>query len=192
MNNFALIGHVPISRLLIQLKNNPHLWDQYTERSDGYDSPHKGVSDIWVRYRNRAEFNGSWADFASEPHDSVWYDSADDLPSVRDISFELMNWVRGERLGGILITRVSPGGEVKPHVDGGYNAETYDKFAVILESAEGQGMYYHEGVMAGPPGSVFWFRNDVPHWVKNESNVDRTTLIISIQPERRALCHSQP
>lgn len=191
MNNFAYLGSVDVVQLLVQLKKAPHLWDLYTERASRYDSPHNGVSDIWVRYRNRNEFNGSWADFANEPHDSVWYDAADELPAVRDIAFQLMGWVRGERLGGILITKVPTGGEVKPHVDGGYNAETYDKFAVILESAPGQGMYYDEGCMAGPPGSVFWFRNDVTHWVTNDSDVDRITLIVCIQPERRALCHSQ-
>lgn len=191
MNNFAYLGSLSVSQLLLQLKKAPHLWDQFTERSSNYGSPHSGVSDIWVRYRDRAEFNGDWADFVEQPHDCVWYDASDDLPAVRDIAFELMRWVRGERLGGILITRVPPGGEVKPHVDGGFNAKSYDKFAVIVESAEGQGMYYEEGCMAGPPGSVFWFRNDVPHWVKNESAVDRITLIVCIQPERKSVCHSQ-
>jgi len=192
MNNFAPVGSVNVSRLLIQLKKNPHLWDLFKERSFSYGSPHGGVSDIWVRFRNRDEFNGDWAEFVNSPHEAVWYDSADALSATRDIAFQLMAAVRGERLGGILITKVPPGGEVKPHVDGGYNARTYDKFAVILESAEGQGMFYEDGRMAGPPGSVFWFRNDVPHWVKNESDIERITMIICIQPEGRALCHSQP
>jgi len=190
MDNFLKIGEVNVLPALFQLKRHPQLWDQFTERSEAYGSPHTGVSDIWVRYRDRSEFNGSWADFANEPHDCVWYEAAECLPAVKDICFELMATVRGERLGGVLITRVPPGGEVQPHIDSGYNAKTYDKFAVLLESAPGQAMLYKDGHMAGPPGSVFWFRNDVEHWVRNDSDADRITLIVCIQPERRALCRS--
>jgi hypothetical protein len=191
MNNFALLGTVPVTRLLMQLKTHPEYWNLYRERTESYESPHAGVSDIWIRYRDRNEFNGSWSDFAREPHDCIWYPAADALSAVKDIAFELMAWVRGERLGGILITRIPAGGAVLPHIDDGYNAKAYEKFAVILESAPGQAMYYEEGAMSGDPGSVFWFKNDVTHWVKNESAVDRITLIVSIQPEGRALCHSE-
>lgn len=189
MNNFSLIGSVPIARLLTQLKSHPEFWNQYRERLEAYETPHADVSDIWLRYRDRSEFTGSWADFANEAHECVWYPAADALSAVRDIAFELMTWVRGERLGGILITRIPPGGEVKPHIDGGYNARTYDKFAVVLEAAPGQAMYYDNETMAGVPGQVFWFRNDIRHWVKNESDVERITLIICIQPEGRSVCH---
>lgn len=189
MNNFALLGSVPVTQLLLQLKTNPQFWDLYRERTEGYETPHAGVSDIWIRYRDRKEFNGSWADFADAPHECVWYPAADALSAARDIAFELMSWVRGERLGGILITRIPPGGCVLPHIDGGYNARNYDKFAVMLESAPGQAMYYEEGAISGDPGSVFWFKNDVTHWVRNDSEVDRITMIVCIQPERRAVCH---
>lgn len=191
MTAFQYMGAVSVSKLQMQLKKAPQLWDQYPERTLAYGSPHSGVSDIWVRYRNRDEFNGDWAEFANSPHDCVWYEAADYIPAVRDIAFDLMSWVRGERLGGVLITKVPAGGRVMPHVDGGYNALTYDKFAVLLESADGQGMHYEDGCMAGDPGSVFWFRNDVPHWVVNDSTVDRITLIVCIQPEGRVLCRSQ-
>lgn len=188
MNNFAFLGSVPVTQLLLQLKKAPQLWDQDTARTAPEDSPHHGASDIWLRYHDPKQFMGDSHAFVHQPHDCVWYPASDHLPAVKDIAFELMHWVRGERLGGVLITRVPPGGQIKPHVDDGYNALTYDKFAVLIESAPGQGMYFEEGCMEGPPGSVFWFRNDVSHWVINDSPEDRITLIVCIQPERRATC----
>ena len=32
------------------LRENPQLWDQRTERTAPEDSPHHGLSDIWVRF----------------------------------------------------------------------------------------------------------------------------------------------
>jgi hypothetical protein len=67
-------------------------------------------------------------------HESIWYAPADVLP-VRDIVFPLMAAVRGERLGGVLITRIKPGQICKPHTDPGWHARYYEKFAVQIEAA---------------------------------------------------------
>lgn len=190
MDNLLPLGSVDVRPALLQLKNNPQVWNRYPERTNSY-GPHQGVSDVWVRYRDRAEFNGSWTDFADAPHEAVWYPEADCLPAVKDLCFELMHWVRGERLGGVLITRIPPGGRVDPHIDGGFNARYYNcKVMVSLESHPEQAIHFTEGGYSARAGECVWFNNNVVHWVTNNSPVDRISLVVCMKTERRELCHS--
>jgi hypothetical protein len=116
-------------------------------------------------------------------HDSVWYPECDVLP-VRDIVYPLMAAVRGERLGGVLITRIPPGQQCKPHTDPGWHARYYDKFAVQIKSAPGQCFHFHGESLAAEPGEVYWFDNAHTHWVTNDSTEERITLIVCIKTER--------
>ena len=191
MNYFLPIGFVDPTQALLQIKSNPQLWDLFTERREVYgdDNAHLGVSDIVVRYRDRSEFDGDWDKFRG-PHDPVWYPAADLLPAVKDIAFEIMHRVRGERLGAVLITRIPAGGQVKPHIDAFWNAETFNtKVMISLESHPQQALHYEEGSYSASPGECVWFRNDVLHWVTNDSPIDRITLIVCTQTDRRSVCH---
>lgn len=191
MNNILPLGSIDISQALLQLKRNPVYWNLYTNRTENYTSPHAGVSDIWIRYRDYKDFDGDWEKFNGE-HDPIWYEASDAMPAFKDIAFNLMSTVRGERLGGILITKIPPGGAVEPHVDISWHASYYDKYAIQLESHYDQAFCFEEGKYSAQPGEVYWFNNQVSHWVVNNSIVDRITLIVCIRSDRRRqICHSQ-
>ena len=177
-----LFSGVDVSKLAMAIKRQPELWNKHKQRLELYENtgPHNGLSDIWVRYNDFDNFKGDMAEFNSE-HDSVWYPAYDMLPQVRDIVFPLMNAVEGERLGGVLITKIPPGKTCKPHVDGGWHAEYYDKYAVQIESSEGQAFHFHGESFVSMPGDVYWFDNSKTHWVTNESNQDRVTMIVCIK-----------
>lgn len=187
MKHLLPLGYLDVTEAVLQLRQSPYLWNLYRERTQRPDSPHVDVDDIWVRYRDRTEFElgqRDWSEFNQE-HDSVWYPAADKLPAVKNLSYQLMTAVRGERLGGVLVTRIPPGKAVKPHADAGWHAEYYDKFAVQLESHPDQAFYFEDGGYAAAPGEVYWFRNQALHWVRNDSPVDRVTLIVCIRQDRR-------
>ena len=158
------------------LADNPQLWDKHSQRTAPEESPHHGLSDIWPRFADPATAR------ADGSHDSMWYPAADALP-VRDIAFALMTAVRGTRLGGILITRIKPGQVCKPHTDPGWHAKHYQKFAVQIESAPEQAFHFHEHSLVTEPGDVYWFDNSHEHWVTNESQSDRITMIVCIRTE---------
>lgn len=190
MNNFLSIGRINPIPALLQLKSHPELWDLYTDRRDAYaeKNPHIGVSDLYVRYRDRADFDGDWDKFRG-PHQPVWYPAADLLPAIKDIAFDVMSMVQGEWLGAVILTRIPPGGKVAPHIDSFWNAETFNtKVMISLESHPDQALCYEEGSYSAEPGECVWFRNDVTHWVYNQSPVDRITLIVCTQTDRRSLC----
>lgn len=159
------------------LAAHPELWDQRTERTDSAESPHHGLSDIWARFADPETMRPDGS------HDSVWYSPADVLP-VREIVFPLMAAVRGERLGGVLITRIKPGQVCKPHTDPGWHARYYDKFAVQIEAAPEQAFHFEGQSLVTKLGDVFWFDNSHTHWVTNDSQTDRITLIVCIKTER--------
>ena len=61
---------------------------------------------------------------------------------MKPLVFDLMRLFEAESLGMVLITRIPAGGEVKPHVDVGWHAQHYLKFALQLKSAPGQKFCY--------------------------------------------------
>lgn len=167
----------PVEQMLAALAAHPELWDQHAARTAPEGSPHHGLSDIWARYADPATMRDDGS------HDSIWYPAADVLP-VRDLVFPLMAAVRGERLGGVLITRIKPGQVCKPHTDPGWHARYYDKFAVQIEAAPEQAFHFDGASLVTKPGDVFWFDNSHTHWVTNDSQRDRITLIACIRTER--------
>ena len=172
-----LMRGVDVRPMQDALKAHPELWDRNQERTSPEDSPHCGLSDIWVRYADQATMKEDGS------HDSIWYPPADVLP-VKELVFPLMQAVQGTRLGGILITRIKPGQICRPHTDPGWHARYYDKFAIQIEASEGQAFHFRGHSLATMPGDLFWFDNSHEHWVTNDSQSDRITMIACIRVER--------
>lgn len=171
-----LMRGVDVRPMQEALVAHPELWDQNTARTTPEDSPHHGLSDIWARFADPATMREDGS------HDSIWYPPAEVLP-VRELVFPLMSAVRGTRLGGVLITRIKPGQICKPHTDPGWHARYYGKFAIQIQAAPGQAFHFHGHSLETAPGDVFWFDNSHEHWVTNESDQDRITMIVCIRTE---------
>lgn len=163
-----------VAPLLWAIQANPQLWNEHSMRTKPDDSPHREVSDIWVRY--------AAPEVADQPgpHESVWYPSADVLP-VYDLVYPLMQYVRGDRLGGVLLTKIPAGKRCYPHVDHGWHARYYEKFAIQIQSAPGQEFRFEDEALESKPGDVYWFDNAFEHWVVNDTEFDRITMIVCIK-----------
>lgn len=194
-----LVVNCRIRPIVAQLDQYPELWNQHTLRTRYGDSPH-AVDDIWVRYRawkdwsvarksrDMSQPNAQMAaigDFTGQEHDSVWYPAIDALPVLKSVIFDLMRYFECERLGGVLITRIQPGGHVKPHIDRGWHATYYEKIAIQIKSAPGQAFCYADGEFECEPGTIYSFNNNEEHWVSNKSLVERITCIICVKRDQR-------
>jgi hypothetical protein len=173
-----------VERALEQLAAHPELWNQHTHRTHGYGTPHRTIDDIWVRYNDLSKYIGDRSFFADE-HDSVWYPGAEMIPAVVDLVMDLMGEVRGERLGGVLITRIPAGGQVDPHVDQGWHARYYDKFCIQLMGNPEQAFCFRGYSLSALPGQIYTFDNSREHWVTNSSKEDRMSLIVCIKGAHR-------
>lgn len=161
---------------------NCNLFGEYTQRSDGEGSPHKDMTDIWVRYKDPKPHieSGDWSKFA-DCHDSVWLKN---IPFIKDLCSALMGFLDGERLGGVLITKLPPGGKILPHVDSGWHAEEYDKYYVPIKNHSGAVFFFDNCSIDPEEGEVYAFRNDKMHWVENNSEEDRIAMIVCIKQNK--------
>lgn len=166
-----------------EISEHPELWNMYTMRAAEVGSPHIDVDDIWIRYNDWNNFKGNRISF-NEEHESVWYPAIEKLPSVKDLVMDVMSYVQGERLGGVFITKVPPGKMVKKHIDNGWHSRYYDKFAVQLKADIHQTFCFDNYELCSEEGDLYTFDNSKTHWVINNSNVDRITLIITIRGHR--------
>ena len=167
-----------------ELLANLDEFDKYDYRRTFPNSPHAQMNDIWVRYNDVRPFEakGSLEGFEAE-HDSIWYPVVEKLPSVKKVVFDLMHIVDGERLGGILITKLPAGGHISRHTDAGWHAQYYDKFYVPILNSKGSIFGFDDGLIDPELGEAWWFDNSNPHWVDNKSNTDRIAMIVCIRTE---------
>jgi hypothetical protein len=181
MPHFAHIAaNLPTADLLAAITAQPELFGQHPQRTSAPGSPHHMVSDICVRYNDLANLGPRF----NQEHDSVWYPAWYALPPLKPLIFQLMDWLEGERLGGILITKLPPGGKVFPHTDSGWHAAYYDKFYIALQNPPGAVFRFPNRDLIARPGDCFWFDNSVPHSVSNDSDQDRLALIVCIKTDK--------
>lgn len=174
-----------VTELQNELLKNYDKFDKYNHRRTFPNSPHAEMSDIWVRYNDINPFleKGSLDGFEAE-HDSIWYPVVKEIPAVKEVVFDLMSKVDGERLGGVLITKLPPGGHITRHTDAGWHAQYYDKFFVPVQISEGAIFGFDDGDIHAQEGDAWWFDNSNPHWVTNNSNCDRIAMIVCIRTEK--------
>ena len=108
-----------------EIASNADLFGEFNARKDAGPVMAQ-MDDIWLRYGDPSGMIES-GDYSTLPdeHDSIWLK---DLPECKKLCFELMKLVDGERLGGVLISRLPSGGEMLPHTDAGWHADYYDKY----------------------------------------------------------------
>lgn len=169
-----------MSRLVSQIADHPEVWNTHTQRTEAYDTPHKSIDDIWVRYNDWANFKGDRESF-NDAHTSVWYPVIGKIPAAWSLARHVVRRVGGKQLGGVLITRIPPGGGVKPHIDTGWHARHYEKFAVQVKGNKDQAFCFEDESLSPEPGDIYTFDNSLLHWVTNNSDEERITLIICVR-----------
>lgn len=186
MRNFLKIcDGINVAALNLQLKQKNHLWDVKPQRKIADESPHAAMSDIWIRYNDDSEAKkmGDFSKF-NDMHFPIWYPTANELPEIRNIAMALMARMGATHLGGILITKIPPGGHIKPHKDGNWHAKFYNcKLYIPLQSNSQCVNRCEDEYVVMRDGECWYFNNLVEHEVLNGGEDDRITLIICLRTE---------
>lgn len=177
MNIQRLPQKLDVSSLVQELEEHPELWNEYRWRTEHPRSPHREVDDIWVRYNAIENIGPQFND----EHEAVWYPVVEKIPAVKALVSQLMDEFEGQQLGGVLITRIPSGKQVYPHVDQGWHALHYEKFAIQLKGTAEQAFCFSGEKLSALPGELYWFNNQSCHWVVNPTREDRITLIVCIR-----------
>lgn len=182
MKNFTLIAEgADVIPLRSAIAMRPHLWNQNTLRTKHPGTAHNEVDDIWLRFNKIAEGE----EFkVVDDMEAINYQAWWELPQARPLLFDLMRRVEGERLGRCLITRLTPGKRITPHVDMGAPATYYDRFHIVLQGAPGSLFRAGDETVNMRTGDVWWFDNCVEHEVLNNSQVDRIHIVADIRVSR--------
>ena len=182
ITHFKIADNFDVASLQVALKRQPWLFGQQNFRKAAYE--HTDMTDIWVRYNDISAYTAQDDfEFINAEHDSVWYPAYYMLPQLRPIISKLMTLVDGERLGGVLITKLPPGGSIKAHVDTGWHASYYDKYYIPIQNEDGAVFSFPDGDIKPKLGEGYWFENSIPHSVVNNSDSDRIALIVCIRSD---------
>jgi hypothetical protein len=169
--------------LAAALRDAPELWDQNPGRRTA-NYVHSDMKDIWVRFNRIEVLNERPAQFCDE-HVPVWYPAYQQLKAAIDpILFRLMAVTEGEMLGGVLISKLTPGGKIAPHVDGMWHALYYSKFWVPIQNDEGAKFLFEGEPIPAKVGDAWQFNNQAAHAVDNDSTRDRLSLIVCIRSQK--------
>lgn len=176
MKHFLQLGAgVRTIDVLAELHRQPDLWDAEPGRREMDGTPHAGMTDIWLRYSK---------DKRQEAHFPVWYPAWNRLPSLHPLVYGALAAVRGVMLGGVLITRIPPGGKIDPHVDGGWHAKFFNtKVYIVLLGNEKCFYQIGEEKCFMKTGDSWTFSNQKMHSVENQGEDYRITLIICVRCE---------
>lgn len=184
MLHFTQIGKADVLPLRLQLERHAELWNQNTARTTLEGSAHKEISDIWLRWRPPAQLV-SGDSYNEKFAELMWYPAVAFLPAARAILLDIMSRVGGLALGGALITRIPPGGAVKPHTDAmAWHANYYHlKVYTTIKSNPNCVNWTAGENLVMEEGSVWSFDNLKEHSVYNEGGDDRITMMCAIRCE---------
>jgi hypothetical protein len=160
----------------------PELWNANTIRTKHPGTAHAEVSDILLRFNDVAEYQRTGdPSTITDDKEAIPFPAWDALPQVRPIIFDLMRRVEAVRLGRVIITKLLPGREITPHVDGGAPANYFDRYQIALQSLPGAIFKSGDEAVNFRSGDCWWIDNTAEHSVVNNSADDRVVMIVDLR-----------
>lgn len=172
-----------VGPLLAQIGAYPDLWNGHRERTTREATAHAGADDLWIRYFARESLREP-ADY-NRPGECVFYPAWDKLTLLQPVVWGLVQTLRALSLGGILLTRLPPGGRIARHADGvAWHARHYNRKAYVVLAANARCVVECDGEeQVYRPGEIFLLDNLRPHSMENGGTTDRITLIVCMRVE---------
>lgn len=189
MNHFHFLAHgLDVNPLVMAIKRRPELWKEDTYLRDYPQGPFGEVESIMLRFpvKSVKETQAEADEFIKthDPHESIDYPPYKVLHEARPLVMNLMHRVQGERLGRVMINKVSPGGRIFRHKDTPAHCEYYTRFHIVLQGLPGATLICEDEQINMNTGDVFWFNNALEHEVINNSSDDRLSMVVDIRTSR--------
>jgi len=183
MTYFRLIhSGMDMTQLKVQLAQAPELWGEHGDRITRAASPHAESQDIWLRYFPRETLTSD--DDFNAPGRCMFYPAWWRLPGLHRVVWTLMAQFQATELGGILITRLPPGGRILPHADDSWHAHYFNrKVYLAIQSNPWCINRCGDEAVSFRPGELWEFNNLVRHDVHNGGEQERLAAIMCFHTE---------
>lgn len=186
--NFTKIAeNMDFSVIINEVNNNLDLFDRNDFRQKFKGSPFKNTSFIPCRMSYDLDYEPTEEELIehlkTKGITNIYASDTEEyalLPKVYSAVMDLAALVKAEQIGRVLVTRLNPGGHIKPHKDFGAYHDYYDRFHIVLD---GKGCHFRSGeqIVKMMPGEVWWFYNNDEHEVWNDSDVARIHIVIDFK-----------
>jgi hypothetical protein len=198
MKNFLkLAQNVNVMPLLLAIRQQPELWSEDSYLRKYPQGPFGEVESIMLRFPKQVVFRCKTPEAEErkvakykanklaglDQHESINYPAWHLLTPAHDIVYALLNTVRGDRLGRVMINKIAPGGRIFPHADTPEHTAYYRRYHVVLQSQPGVVFRAGDEKVYMEPASVWWFDNKQEHEVINNSADDRIHMIVDIHKD---------
>lgn len=190
MQNFICLSTgVDVASALLQIHQQPELWNQHTLRTRTPGTPHQQVNDIWLRMNDLEKCQQAAArDGFFDHRESINYPAWEKLPLARSLIMKTMAYVGGIRLGRCFVSKMAPGAEIAEHRDIGddlskyYDTEPYySRFHIVLQGLPGSLFRCDDETVCMKTGEVWSFNGAELHSVVNNSADDRIHIVCDIR-----------
>lgn len=196
MRNFRIIqDNMDVSKLALAVAMEPARWEADTFMRKYPQGPFGDTDTIMLRFPEIAtgltdeqiELYKQNMLPGYDQHESVFRPAWDQLPQAHDFVFDLARFTRATRIGRVLINRIKPGGRIFRHADTPEHVRYWKRFHLVLQGQPGAVIYCgdesdgsKDEAMQMLTGRLFWFRNELEHEVRNESSIDRISMVIDL------------
>jgi hypothetical protein len=199
MRNFKIIKDgMDVAALALAVSMDPARWQADDFLRKYPQGPFGDTDTIMLRFPEIADFSrdktGKKIELYKQnklpgydQHESIFQPAWDQLPQAHDFVFDLARFARATRIGRVMINRIRPGGRIFRHADTPEHVRYWRRFHLVIQGQPGAVIYCGEDsdgskdeALQMLTGRLFWFRNELEHEVRNESSVDRISMVIDL------------
>jgi len=170
---------MPLAHAVIR---QPELFNANRFRTTFPNTPHGEVDDILIRFSDTEKCPTTGQVIGDE--NLIWHPAYYKLPEIRPLLLAVMNRVGAYALDRVLISRLRPGRQVKPHADndGSYVHEVgRARYHLALQGLPGSNYTTGDETVCMRTGELWWFAALEVHSVQNNSADDRIHLLIDVR-----------
>ena len=175
MKNFKLIASdLDVAASLAEIAAQPEMWKEITLRQSFPGSVHHDTEAIHLRVPTETTPEAILESLQSL--DNV--PTLQRLPATCALVAGALKAADMRQLGRVMVVNLKAGGAIDPHIDGGAYAAHFDRFHMVLTSADGNIFHCGDESVHMRAGEFWCFNHHIEHHVLNRSSEDRLHIII--------------
>ncbi|WP_232256151.1 aspartyl/asparaginyl beta-hydroxylase domain-containing protein [Caballeronia glathei] len=182
-----------VGALGLAISMNPDLWTADTFLRNYPQGPFGDTDTIMLRFpeiqtgmsEDEIELYKQNQLAGYDQHESIAYPAWSKLTQAHAFVFDLARFVEATRIGRVMVNRIRPGGRIFRHADTAEHVRYWRRFHLVIQGQPGAVIYCGEEKDGSKDetiqmltGRLFWFRNELDHEVRNESSVDRISMVM--------------